>query len=604
MSRRERRNQITSGDGSLMRHSSLRGNLLWLAGIYLVSLVVASGCPTNDAPPSKPTALPASINPPEPSIDEALGTAAAPVQPPAVEPAPAERPAAAVAPPPGAEPALLPENPRGQQTSIAFRGAAIPIDGGNSKAGVAPGDEFFPGWGIPQLAIVITGEQNGYMEPCGCAGLENMKGGIGRRHDMLQQLTAKGWPVTAVDVGGLVRRFGKQAELQFDSSAQALRTMGYQAVGLGADDLRLSTGEVAVAAAPEGKEKSIFVAANADVYGLVPKWRIFKAGGLTLGVVAVLGDEAKNKVNNGDVNFTHAADEIAAALPQLTGCDHRILLSHASVNESKELAKKFPAFDIVVTGGTHGDPPHLLRNVEGRALSNIDGRPSPDAEGQIFVETGDKGMFAIVLGFYPGQKLPHYQRVALDKRYTVTPEMKQIMADLQKKYETLGWEGLGVKPRPHGRATDKDPKSGQFVGSANCRACHKEAYKIWDKSGHAHATDTLVKLDPPRQFDAECLSCHVTGWNPQEYFPYDTGFLGLKETPHLVGNGCENCHGPGAAHVAAEEGSNAALQKELRNLMHIPLETAAQSCKTCHDTDNSPEFNKVGFEKYWEKIAH
>src|SRR5262245_21290176 len=106
--RRQRIN--TSRDGSLMKHSSLRGNLLWLAGIYFVSLVVASGCPSSDAPPNKPTAMPASINPPEPSVDDALRTVDAPPgipapTSPAHESAPAEKPAAAVTRPVNEEPA-------------------------------------------------------------------------------------------------------------------------------------------------------------------------------------------------------------------------------------------------------------------------------------------------------------------------------------------------------------------------------------------------------------------------------------------------------------------------------------------------------------------
>ena len=52
---------------------------------------------------------------------------------------------------------------------------------------------------------------------------------------------------------------------------------------------------------------------------------------------------------------------------------------------------------------------------------------------------------------------------------------------------------------------------------------------MFEKTPHYHATDTLVKLDPPRHFDPECLSCHVTGWNPQEYFPYATGYMSLED---------------------------------------------------------------------------
>src|SRR5262249_31108826 len=119
-----------------------------------------------------------------------------------------------------------------------------------------------------------------------------------------------------------------------------------------------------------------------------------------------------------------------------------------------------------------------------------------------------------------------------------------------------------------------------------------------------HATKTLVDLKPPRQFDPECLSCHVTGWDPQQYVPFRSGFLGLNAdgSSLLAGNGCENCHGPAGAHVAAQAGSDAASQAHFRKLLHIDLPNAERTtCVKCHDHDNSPEFT---FEKYWSMIAH
>ncbi len=47
-----------------------------------------------------------------------------------------------------------------------------------------------------------------------------------------------------------------------------------------------------------------------------------------------------------------------------------------------------------------------------------------------------------------------------------------------------------------------------------------------------------------REFDAECISCHTTG------FPYKSGFVSAEATPFLKGNQCENCHGPGSLHNA------------------------------------------------------
>ena len=41
-------------------------------------------------------------------------------------------------------------------------------------------------WPTPKLALVITGKQEGYLEPCGCAGMERMKGGMSRRYTLFK----------------------------------------------------------------------------------------------------------------------------------------------------------------------------------------------------------------------------------------------------------------------------------------------------------------------------------------------------------------------------------------------------------------------------------
>jgi hypothetical protein len=134
---------------------------------------------------------------------------------------------------------------------------------------------------------------------------------------------------------------------------------------------------------------------------------------------------------------------------------------------------------------------------------------------------------------------------------------------------------------------------------------------VWKKSGHAKAWPTLLETDPPRNFDPECISCHVVGWSPQNYRPFVGGYLSEEQTPHLVHVGCETCHGPGENHVKAEMGSDFDLQEKLRKAAVITLEESQQAvsraisdkqpCMNCHDLDNSPDFH---FETYWPKIEH
>ncbi len=49
-------------------------------------------------------------------------------------------------------------------------------------------EPLFAGWPKPHLALFITGQQHGYIEPCGCTGLTNQKGGLVRRFACKKQL--------------------------------------------------------------------------------------------------------------------------------------------------------------------------------------------------------------------------------------------------------------------------------------------------------------------------------------------------------------------------------------------------------------------------------
>ncbi len=452
---------------------------------------------------------------------------------------------------------------------------------------IPPGRELFAGWPQPELVLVFTGEQGGYIEPCGCAGLENQKGGLRRRHTFLKQLHARGWPVVALDNGGIIGRFGREAEIKFDKAVEALRMMGYQAVGFGAEDLKLPTGAVTATAA----NGEAFVSANVGLFGFesgfVPRLRVIEAGGLKVGVTSVLGDSLQEQLTNDEVQLMPAEKALAQVLPELkkARCDRLVLLAYAKPEESRALAEKFPEFDVVVTAHGAAEPPHEAQRVGG--------------DGAQFIEVGHKGMYAIVLGLYDDEQAPvRYQRVPLDHRFADSPEMDELMVSYQDQLKELGWQGLGLRRVEHPR--------GKFAGSDQCADCHQRAFEIWQDTPHALATETLTKAKPPRQFDPECISCHATGWNPQKYLPYTTGYDSLEKTPGLAGNGCENCHGPGAAHIAAEMAGDEKLQEKLRQAMHLSLEGAdgeaqRRSCLECHDGDNSPDFD---FDTYWPKIAH
>jgi hypothetical protein len=301
------------------------------------------------------------------------------------------------------------------------------------QAPAAPRDEaLFDGWPEPQVLLVISGEQDGYIEPCGCAGKENMKGGLSRRQTFLRQLHERGWETLTLDLGNQVRRYGRQSEIKFHSVVDGLRSMGYEAIGYGPDDLRLSTGEL-VSDAQSG-----FVSANVGLFGapgeVTPQYRIVERGGRKIGITAVLGDALHDEINNPDITLVPAAEGLTQALAHLEEeqCDLLVLLSHAAREETLALAGEFPQFRVVVTAEGNEEPPFVPESV-------------PDSSAWL-VEVGHKGMFLVAIGLFddPSQPL-RYQRVPLDARFADSPEMKQLMAAYQDRLKETGLDGLEIR---------------------------------------------------------------------------------------------------------------------------------------------------------------
>jgi len=450
---------------------------------------------------------------------------------------------------------------------------------------------IFVGWPKPRLALVITGRQDGYLEPCGCAGLDRMRGGMSRRHTLFENLrTQRGWAVVGINVGGIAKGYGRQAELKFHTSIEGMRRMGYQAITLGKSDLVLPAGELAAEAASSPDDQGPFLSANVGLFGfdakLTAKFRVVEAAGVKLGVTGVLGKKYQQEINNDEVEMADPEQALAAVVPDLKKrADYLILLAHATMEESLDLAGKFPDFDLVVTAGGAPEPPADAAQINDQKT--------------LLVEVGEKGMDAIVLGMFdnPKRKL-RYQRVPLDSRFEASEDMKLLMVGYQDQLKRLGFSGLGIGALPH----PQKETLGNFVGSEKCRSCHEPSYVVWRKSGHARAYQTLLDADPPRQFDPECISCHVIGWDPGRFFPYEGGYQSLEKTPKLINVGCESCHGPGSEHVRAEMGSDETLQEKLRKAVVISkAESEEKQCLTCHDLDNSPDFD---FKTYWPYVAH
>ncbi|MEZ6062066.1 MAG: multiheme c-type cytochrome [Planctomycetaceae bacterium] len=464
-------------------------------------------------------------------------------------------------------------------------------------------------WPAPQLGLLVTGEQHGYFEPCGCTS--NQMGGMSRRANLAKKLTDAGWTLRGVDLGGLARRSVRQAQIKFETSLLALRELNYAAVGLGPEDLRLSPDFLlSQQHLPDDEHPLFLVSANLVFFdtpelGTPTPTAIVTEQGVTVGITSVLSESLKETVlpEGANLNITWSepgpAIEKAMATFDEAGAGFRVLLSHGTLEESRALAEQFPGFDVILAAEGPSDP---------------DPTALPDKVGKTLVlELGRKGKYAGVIGIYPddNETPVRFQLIPLERSaFDDTPEMVQLMQEYQERLRDEQIV-LSENPKLH-------PSGAFFLGSETCGECHSKAYEVWAASGHAHA---LESLDPQNQrtgyerlngvarmFDPECLACHVTGWNPEEYFRYESGFLNepfattdeqkLLEKS-MAGSGCENCHGPGSRHVELVDADDLdAARQEVR----VTLQQAKDNvCYKCHDVDNSPHFE---FDDYWPKVEH
>jgi len=483
--------------------------------------------------------------------------------------------------------------PDREPTKMGAAAESISASGGAGLVGGA-GPELWQSWPTPQTVLFVTGNQHGYIEPCGCTGLENQKGGLARRFTLMKQLTDLGWPLVPMDAGNQVRRTGRQSEIKFQTAAAGLAEMKYEAIGFGPDDLRLGVGELIAVAAVDNPADGRFQSANVVLIdpSLMAQAKVVVSGGRRIGIASALDPKTLEDGQNDEIQVAEVQEKMEAALELMKRgrSDFNVLLFYGDEEAGKAIVRQTLGIDLLVVSGGYGEPTYQAEKIEGTETRMI--------------VTGDKGMYSGLVGLYPDGP-PRYARVALTHEFADAPEMRALMRAYQDQLQSLGLAGLGLKPVAH-------PSGGKFVGTKTCGECHTTALGVWQNSAHALATQHIVspgeRSDISRHFDPECISCHVTGWNAQSYYPYETGYVGLEVSAHLTGNGCENCHGPGASHSAAEGKDSGIAEAErdaLRVAMRLPLENAKERCMECHDLDNSPDFHKEGaFDDYWAEVEH
>ncbi len=441
------------------------------------------------------------------------------------------------------------------------------------------------------LYIVFTGEENGYLEPCGCS--EKELGGLPRRHTLINLLRDNKENCIILSLGDLSRKVGRQDEIKMEITLRALNQMGYIAHNIGEKDINMGLELLNYLSQINNINLLSSNIVTDKEQGLNIKPYIIKeikTEGKVL-KIGILGILSPKLIENSLLNI-EVMDPIMSLKPLLKDLngetDVLLLLSHAEIEESIQLAEIFPEFDLVISGHKVDIPDLYIKKVKntyvipvgekGKYLGTVTFLPEHNRvemakRQESTIPFGKKDYYGLsqYYNLNNEKKVLAVEVIPLDEKYENSPDIERLLEIYQQRLKDEELVKNVYKTYPSSDLT--------FIGNEDCAICHNKIFKHWEETHHAFAYETLLKVG--HEHDPECLSCHTIGLH------YFTGFETIESTPKMKGVGCESCHGPGSSH------------KETQSKDYGKV--GADGCITCHEDEHSPKFQ---FDDYWHKIVH
>lgn len=250
--------------------------------------------------------------------------------------------------------------------------------------------------------------------------------------------------------------------------------------------------------------------------------------------------------------------------------DMVVVLAHVKQDLALRIAREVPGIDVIINGyGTPFTAPVKVgqtvvysTSYETRLLGEL--RFHRDAGGKLSIK--DR---YILLNVEVGDDPTATKTLAAAKE-------AQDAARKDAKELLTGWL---AKTMRRGRG-QQAATQGKYVSSTACASCHEPQYIQWINTAHARATDKLVAKQ--LEFERGCFACHTTGLDP-------VNPVSATDMPVMHQVQCEQCHGPGADHIA----------KPAKGYGKIVDMQAA--CTSCHTPQVNPSFD---VRAAWEKVKH
>jgi hypothetical protein len=367
---------------------------------------------------------------------------------------------------------------------------------------------------------------------------------------------------------------GEQGIIEMYRSRFLVRTMveaGFDAVAVG--ERELNFGVRTLRSHAESGLPLICANLYQDGTRMFPAFTVKRIHGARVGIVALLGQSPRELDG---VELRDPVIEGRAAIKRVRReCDCVILLAHMGREKLLEILPSLDGVDIVIRGHS-GEEEKERGSCADTLVSATERADVPVFNSGSF----GKNLGVVSLAGVRGKRpvVVESALVRLDRSVADDPATEKELAAYQSD------ERLKQKELQVSRSFVRDASTGKildrYLGIEICRRCHGELMPRFVASRHFRAIETLRQRGEAA--NPECLACHTTGYGrPGGYDPATE----KEGAPYLLGVQCEACHGPGTAH--ARDGSYA--------------KAARESCRTCHTSKWSPDFD---FQTYWSRDDH
>ena len=303
-------------------------------------------------------------------------------------------------------------------------------------------------------------------------------------------------------------------------------------------------------------------------------------------------------IRGSDTRVTRIIGVVGTRIGAISGLDRELIESRFGVSDavsavSRVLADTPISSDVVIVGDLVPNDVAAIGEIRRvQVISSCGTYPRIDG-GSVVAGTpsgwvGDSSLLSCVLSY------SNFVEATSDPVSGVRGQSRDLTAPidfsspLARESSDLLADGAGVasdrRARSGVRPAVEDPVQGGYVGSSACASCHDAEYKSWAGTPHAHAMDTLRKVQRHRV--PTCVSCHVVG--DADRSGYDTTSPDFR----LENVGCEVCHGPGTRHVASP-----------RVVGSIVRSPAPGICVECHSLEHSSLLLGRA-DEYFDKVRH